>query len=108
MESSDEAEDILECVTQNQGLNPYQFEPECDEDQEESEESEGESDDSLGNDRLGNSDWCLCGNCNHTLLVREKEYLCCLEKAEPSAKAVHDHIKGKENYYYIRNTCYMY
>ena len=29
--------------------------------------------------RIGNKEWCKCGNCEFTLLVNEKEYVCCQE-----------------------------
>ena len=31
------------------------------------------------NDRVGNVDWCLCGQCDNTYLVNTKEYTCCHE-----------------------------
>ena len=30
--------------------------------------------------REGNTNWCKCGKCQHVLLVREKEFVCCQER----------------------------
>lgn len=56
------------------GTQPYLFEPEASSDEEINQQSSPESTDE---DRLGNTDWCSCGNCPPMSTIEES--VCCHE-----------------------------
>jgi hypothetical protein len=83
------------------GLSGYQREPQYDSSEIGSDSSsavESESDDNnveeeagypRGADcRIGNTNWCLCQKCDHSLLIGVKEHVCCMELRRNKAKAV--------------------
>ena len=49
--------------------------------------SSSSSDSEKSEHREGNNEWCLCGKCNYTLLVRDKEHICCRERAKTRSRA---------------------
>ena len=55
-------------------------EPESDADAEEDEAQSDNSDtDQPAQTRIGNTDWCICGQCEATTLEYEVEHVCCSE-----------------------------
>lgn len=43
--------------------------------------------------RVGSKEWCKCGRCEITLLVNEKEYVCCQETG--SHRLATEPVEGK-------------
>jgi hypothetical protein len=74
-------------------LYPYQFEPTKDSSSSDDNSRYTDSSSSSGSEhessenRRENTDWCKCGRCDHTLLKRDKEHLCCQEKPNLQIKA---------------------
>ena len=71
---SSESEDSLPDISR---LKPYDFEPEIPYAEE---EQTPESEQSILTSRIGNTHWCLCGECKP--METEAESLCCLDTNE--------------------------
>ena len=76
-------------------LQPYEFQPSKKKkgednvqssDNEDSEFSDT-SDELSDTNRSNDMSWCKCGKCESSLLVREKEYLCCHERHKTRIQA---------------------
>jgi hypothetical protein len=90
--SSSESDLDQYCIEGGENIQPYEFQPkkrktvECDrtlqtlEDTSSSDISSSEEEETEV--RQGNNNWCQCGKCQHTLLVRDKEFICCRERAK--------------------------
>ena len=78
--SSGESSDSEDSLPDLNSLKPYDFEPEIPYVSEEEEVTQSQTSESKSKSRIGNTDWCQCGECKP--MDTEAESLCCLDTNE--------------------------